>query len=279
MKPILLVFALAVSVSAAPVSSPRFEAYSRGSGDPAAMESMVKTLVVEDGNFVLDLKGNRLLVITTDENHEQIKGIVGQLSAPPANVKIDVAIRSASAGSSSEASVSGSGDIQFENGVTSSRIKLFPKLEHQSGTSSSDVNQMLVVSSGREASLHVGESVPYIDWLVDYGLQCGALVQRVAWQNVGSSLVVEPTVLADGMIRVRLTPELSGMVDGQPMRTRFATVATEVYVRDGETISLGGLDQNRDFYSKFLIGLSRGGMQESLSITLTPRVMQPGSAQ
>ncbi len=75
---------------------------------------------------------------------------------------------------------------------------------------------------------------------------------------------------------MRVTPELSGVVEGRPERIRFAQAATELVVRDGETLQLGGFDQHRDFYDRFLIGSRRGGQAQSLAIELTPRVQPAG---
>ena len=256
----------------------RFESYSLGAADAAAIETVVKNIVGGEGTVVFDGKANRLLVVTTDEKHTQIGDMMKQVATPPQNVKIDVSFRSLGSSDASEASVSGDGAIVFENGVTRSRVKITPKLESRSDRWTGNVNQMLLVASGREAFLNVGESVPHLEWLLAYGMSSGVIAQQVGWQNAGARLVVEPTVLGDGMIRVRITPELSGFVDGKPLHTRFATVATEVFVRDGETISLGGLAQNKDFYSRFLIGTADGRSGQSLDISLTPRIMTSPAA-
>jgi type II secretory pathway component GspD/PulD (secretin) len=136
------------------------------------------------------------------------------------------------------------------------------------------VAQTLLVASGRQASLRVGESVPYVDWFVDYGTRYGYLQQSINWKDVGASLIVEPVVIGEGpMIRIRLTPELSGLVDGNVYRTSFSRVATEIVVQDGQTFQIGGLDKDEDFYSRFLIGFDRSGSRQALNITLTPRIV------
>ena len=77
------------------------------------------------------------------------------------------------------------------------------------------------------------------------------------------------------MIRIRLTPELSGLVDGNVLHTRFSGVATEVVVQHGQTFQIGGLDKDNDFYSRFLVGFDRSGGQQKLNITLTPHIVGP----
>ena len=271
-------FIILLSVGLAAAAEPdRFETYSVAFADPESAEQMVRSIVGESGTVAVDAKGQRLLVITTEDRHAQIAQMMKQLNVPPKNVRIDVSFSGGGESSDSEASVTGDGHVVIENGITHSTIKIKPKLINETTTTSSETVQTLMVASGREGTLRIGEEVPYLEWIVDYGFNHGVWAQRVNWQQVGSSLLVEPTVVGNGpMVRVRLTPQLSGLVDGKPMQTRFAQVATEVYVNDGQTFQIGGLDQHQDFYSRFLIGRSRSGRQETLNISLTPHIMDSG---
>jgi hypothetical protein len=153
-------------------------------------------------------------------------------------------------------------------------LKIKPKLINQSITQSSADTQILLVASGRQGSLRVGESVPSLQWITEYGFQGGYTVPQVVWQEVGSFLVVEPVIIGDGpMIRVRLTPELRGIVDGKSCQTRFASVSTEVMVQDGESFQIGGSGKTAEFYSRFLVGTARNGMMQNLNIRMIPRIM------
>ncbi|HPF99649.1 MAG TPA: hypothetical protein PLE77_06250 [Kiritimatiellia bacterium] len=252
----------------------RFEAYPLGFADEGAVLELVRGMVGEGGSAVMDRQGARVLVVTTDANHAQIAELLHKLNVPPKNVRIEVRFKGSSADDHTAVGVSGEAGFSRTDGISHSEIRIKPRIESTSMRAASDVAQILMVASGREGMLQVGERVPYVEWLVDYGLRCGVLLERVAWQQVGSTLVVEPTVVGDGpMVRVKLTPELSGMVNGRPERIRFANVATEVVVQDGQTFQVGGLEQNQDFYSHFLVGFDRGGSSQSLNITLTPRIM------
>lgn len=270
--------ALVVAVRAAEPAPHRFEAYSVAFTDPAAAEEMVRAIVGEDGSVAVDAKGQRLLVLTTEERHRRIADVIRQVNVPPRNVQIEVRFDGAGASAQSEASVSADGHVVVEDGVTHSRVKIKPKLMNETTTSSRQAVQTLTVASGREGVLRVGEEVPYLEWMLDYGIARGWIAQRVQWQQVGSSLLVQPTIVGEGpAIRVRITPQLSGLVQGRPMQTRFAELATEVYVQDGQTFQIGGLNEHADFYSRFLVGRSRSGAQESLTISLTPRIVGSSS--
>jgi type II secretory pathway component GspD/PulD (secretin) len=251
-----------------------FEVYSLEFADAQSALEIVKAIVGPTGNVSLDEANRRLLVVATKEKHAQVEDMMRKLNVPPKNVRIEVRFLESSSRQDVGAGMEGAGEVVRDEGITRTRIKVKPRIEHKTITASSDVAQLLLVASGRQGVLRIGESVPYLDWFVDYGLQCGYLRQRISWKDVGASLIVEPIVIGDGpMIRIRLTPELSGLVDGNVFQTRFSRVATEVVVQDGQTFQVGGLDKDSDFYSRFLVGFNRSGDQRALNITLTPRIV------
>lgn len=277
MRTLLLVAALAVGVAglAAEPEQTTFETYSIGFADPRAAEDTVRAIVGPGGSVVLDERGQRLLVVTTPQRHSQVAQVVRKLSVPPKNVRIDVRFRSQGERRASGASLGVKGQVSRIEGISHTTIRMKPQVENTTITESAGTVQSLVVLSGRAAQLRVGESVPYVEWLVDYGLNCGVLHERVSWQKVGSFLVVEPMVVGDGpMIRVRLTPELSGMVAGSPYHLRFAGAATEIVAVDGQTFQLGSSDENQEFYSRFLIGFDRAGTQQALDISMTAHILR-----
>ena len=266
--------AMLVAGADAPATS-TFRAFDIGWADASEAVAVVKELLGADGKVFLDPSSRRLMVLAPSNRLEQVEALVQEMDVPPRNVRIEVVFRGQGRNTEREASVS-SGMVVIDNGRTHSRLRLKPRLTDSSSTITSSTAQQIVVSSGRQASIFVGENVPYIEWIMDYGIHYGVIERRVAWQQVGASLVVEPFVIGDGpTLRVRLTPELSGLVDGNPYRTRFTTVATEVIVSDGVPFSLGGLNENRDFFSRFLVGVSKSGARQNLGIELTAHIMSP----
>ena len=276
MKPwyAVIVFTLMVLASDAQQGQSRFEVYPLGFAEGPSAVEMVKAIIGPTGSVTLDETNHRLLVVATDDKHAQVESMMRKLNVPPKNVRIEVRFEGASDQQDVGAGVGASGEIVREEGITRTTIKVKPRVENTSVKTSSDVAQTLLVASGRQGSLHVGENVPYVDWFVDYGIRNGYLERSIEWKDVGASLIVEPIVIGGGpMIRIRLTPELSGLVDGNVYRTAFSRVATEVVVQDGQTFQIGGLDKDEDFYSRFLIGFDRSGSRQSLNITLTPRIV------
>ncbi len=269
---LLLVCAGFTIALAAPV--PEFKTYDIGFADASNAVAVVGAVLGADGKVFFDPSTHRLMVLASSNGHDQVAAVIRQVNVPPRNVRIEVVYRGQGSNTERDASVSGRGGVVVGGGPTRSAFQVRPRVTDTSSTLTSSTAQQLLVSSGRQGSIFVGETVPYLEWIMDYGVRCGIVGQRVSWQQVGATLVVEPFVIGDGpLIRVRLTPELSGRVNGSPYRTRFTTVATEVVVSDGTPFSLGGLKENRDFYSRFLVGVSQSGARQSLDIELTARIV------
>lgn len=143
-----------------------------------------------------------------------------------------------------------------------------------SSRSTSETRQVLVVLSGGRASLKVAEQVPQVDWFWTWGQGAGLWpAQSVQWRDVGTSLAVEPFVLDDNTIRLRVTPEFSYFIDRDRRVSRVQQLSTEVVVREGEEIDLGGLEMsNHEFQERFLRGVGRSGQTERVQIRLKARV-------
>ena len=77
------------------------------------------------------------------------------------------------------------------------------------------------------------------------------------------------------MIHVRLTPEISARQNGNLHRIQYASAATEVTVQNGQTVNIGGLKKDEDFYSRFLLGFLKGRESRNLDIFLTPEILVP----
>jgi type II secretory pathway component HofQ len=255
-----------------------FEIYPLGSSDGAALETIVRTMVGADGTVTFDSAHNRLLVLAQPDQHKQIAAIMSKSAVSPKNVSIEVNFLGGESSKTRGASVNGGVVVERSGGSTGVRYKVQPQVIDNSIQTTENTKQMLMVASGREARLRVGETVPYESWLVNYGLTYGYIQKQIAWRDVGSYLVVEPTVIGDGpMVRIRVTPELSGTVNGSAQATRFAAVSTEVTVNDGETVTIGGAAKDSEFYERFLIGGFRSGGSRRMNITLTPHIMDLGA--
>ncbi len=238
-------------------------------------EAAAKAIISEGGSVIPDRRNQRLLVRATETEHRRLTEALAAINRPPVNIRIDVDFDEAGSSRQRGVGVDARG-IYRSGGGGGASVGI--GLADRSSQFSDRARQTLVVASGREASLRVGERVPWLEWIETWGRNAGVFESRVNWQDVGAFLVVEPTLIGEGPnIRIRLIPELSGRVGGQPHRVRFAAAATEIVARAGQTVSLAGLGQSNEFYSRFLVGFDAGGARRSLNIALTPTLLSPPS--
>jgi pilus assembly protein CpaC len=107
----------------------------------------------------------------------------------------------------------------------------------------------LTTLSGQPASFQAGGEVPITVTTVVQGDQGGVTnTVSVEYKQFGVLLDFTPTVLADGIINLRVAPEVSDLdfsiaVQGNPgLRTRRAN--TTVELRDGQSLAMAGLMQS-----------------------------------
>ncbi|WP_338518881.1 secretin N-terminal domain-containing protein [Alteromonas gracilis] len=105
----------------------------------------------------------------------------------------------------------------------------------------------LMVKSGEEASIDVGDRVPIITQNVQSTVTDTAqVVQQVSYQDTGVLLDIKPTVHATGFVDIEISQELSeavntdsSAINSPTIRTR--SLQTSLTLRDGGSVLIGGL--------------------------------------
>jgi type II secretory pathway component GspD/PulD (secretin) len=235
-----------------------------------------KDLVGDRGNVTYDRSGLRLFVSAEPATHSNLVAFIRDVDRVGRNVRIEVTMRETGRSRASGIGLGGAGGLVVSGGNATVVGSVALNAHNTSSRTSGMTQQTLVTMEGGSASLTVGEDVPFYEqWLVQWGYNYGYWQQQVTVQRVGASLVIEPLVSADGkLVTVKLVPTVSALVDGQPQRIKLTQVATEVTVANGGTITLGGLNEHRDFYNRFLVGVDAGGQTRTLDIKMTPTVME-----
>jgi len=190
----------------------------------------------------------------------------------PRNVRIVVTGANEHTGSRQgvEASAGGRvGDVQVGVGRYPPPSGVVVRGDASRSRSSAETRQELLVMSGGRAEISVAEEVPYQEWFATWGQGHGLWQPGIAWKQVGARLLVEPTVVGEGTLRVRLTPAFSYWLDQRSLTTEVSQLTTEVMVREGQEIDLGGVDTpDRQFLDKFLVGFNQSHETARLRITL-----------
>jgi hypothetical protein len=130
-----------------------------------------------------------------------------------------------------------------------------------------------IVQDGGTASMLVASEVPstVVGWFRDYATGQGYAVQGTAWQRVGTTLVVSPTILPNGQIRVRLTPQLSYFSPHGDGSIEFNEAATEVIVPNGRAMRIGGATRGINQVTRQILGYreQRSASESSFILTAT----------
>jgi type II secretory pathway component GspD/PulD (secretin) len=115
--------------------------------------------------------------------------------------------------------------------------------------------QILAVNN-EESRIHIGDTVPYIISTVSGTGDNAITSEDVRFIDVGLKLNVTPTINDDGMVTMRLRPEISSVVDkiaskgGGIPQVNKTEVETTLLVQDGTTIIMAGLRKDDKVHSK-----------------------------
>ena len=139
------------------------EVYPAGSSDLGVFAAAVRGVAGPEDVVIPDPAQHRVVVIASPETHRAIAALGRTLQRPPRNVRIDVSIRDRGTEEGTAFGVGGEGAVVVRGGDVSTRVRLQPRLASTRTEAVSGARQSLVVSSGKEAVLRVGESVPYPD--------------------------------------------------------------------------------------------------------------------
>jgi type II secretory pathway component GspD/PulD (secretin) len=108
------------------------------------------------------------------------------------------------------------------------------------------MDSKLTTTNNREASLHIGEVIPYTIQSYNLAGGGGGANQQIEKENVGVMLTMTPHVNGDDQITLTLAPEVSNITgwkgaaqDIPVIRTRRTN--TTVRVEDGQAVILAGL--------------------------------------
>lgn len=102
---------------------------------------------------------------------------------------------------------------------------------------------VITTLNGKKATIKLTEEVPYkeLEYISDSG---DATSTSYEFKDVGITLEVTPIITDDGMIKIEVTPEISEVTgytdDGVPY-VSSRKVETNVIVRNGQTLAIGGL--------------------------------------
>lgn len=267
--------------------------------------------------IVSDTRANSLLVRANRLDFELVQSVVQQIDVRPPQALIEVLIvearrdRSFSLGvgaSVKDRPIARTENTTMGGELTAGRGGLGDFTLHVMGISGLDVDATITAAIGRgdvhvvsrpvvltandeQAEVIVGSQRPFVQ--VSRALPTSDAVrdQIVQYKDVGTKLSVRPTISVDGTVQLQVFQEVSNATtetqfNAPVISTR--SIRTDLLVKDGQTIVLGGLtDKLKDVESQgipllsaipFIGGLfgrhARNTTETELFIFLTPRVIR-----
>jgi type II secretion system protein D len=271
-----------------------------------------------DITIVPDTRANSLLIRANRADFDLIKSIVDQIDVRPPQALIEVLIveaqrnrsfslgvqaaaddvslsrRRSTAGSASLAPGSGGlGDFTLKV-MGLAGINLDATIGAAAGRGDVRIisRPVVLTANDEQAEVVVGSQRPFVQ--VSRSLptnDVGVRDEVVQYKDVGTKLRVRPTISIDGTVQLEVSQEVSNATtetqfNAPVISTR--SVRTDLIVRDGQTIVLGGLtDREHDVQSEgvpFLSSIpfvggffgrqSRNTTETELFVFLTPRVIR-----
>jgi type II secretory pathway component GspD/PulD (secretin) len=255
----------------------KFEVYPVGIADFDLIAETAKQMASPEGKVIADEQNRRIIVVDKPEVHAEIQKLIKALQVPQQNVRIKVRFDEHGSSRRQKLGVGGtvkSGDVTVTTTGDPKEGIHVDAIDNSATMSSMTQQELLVVNNG-SASLEVTTEVPYYEWIFNYGVMSGYWTADTKWKPVGARLRVKPTI-SGNTIRIKLTPELSRLIDAKTASVSLEKLSTEVVAGNGQEISLGGIPaEAQEFYSKFLVGYDTSGRARSLNIYLTPTIEEP----
>jgi hypothetical protein len=128
-----------------------------------------------------------------------------------------------------------------------------------------------LVQDGRESILSVATRVPQnqVSFYRDYAGRIGYIDRRITFTEVGTSLRVAASALADNQIRVRLTPRISYFSAERSGAIDFTEATTELIVPNGQPVSLGGSTSRIHELTRQVLGYSERTSSSETELIIT----------
>ncbi|MBT3379000.1 MAG: hypothetical protein HN742_22090 [Lentisphaerae bacterium] len=274
----------------------------------AEAREICEPFLSRDGKLGYARSRNMLIIHDFPEKIARIKKILLAVEVEPVNVRIDVTFDDVSERTASAFDVEprvrvtrGNGTIRVDGAprpgrrtgnrvpVETSRIviggnvhdrghtrvdgRVDIRLGAGSETTQEYTNQFVMAGNGKPARIWVGETVHDTVWIFDYGVRHGWWRPELVQRELGASLYVKPRVLPNDHVEIEVYPRVT-MRGEEHMSVDVKEVSTQVIVRSGQTVQIGGLGRNTRQVYRRLFGISKVFNGSNLAISLTPTIIR-----
>ena len=183
----------------------------------------------------------------------------------------------------------GNGAIRFGT-LNNENFTLLLRALKSNNRAKSLSNPKVTAINGQQATIEIDQKVPYVTTSTTVSNGTTITNRVVNFEPVPINLVVTPTIYDDGTIRMKVVPNITAVrsfVEGVPW-TESRTANTDVVVRTGETLILGGLitetkseDQNTlpilgkiPILKRIFTQTSKSNKRSELVVFITPNIIE-----
>jgi general secretion pathway protein D len=285
---------------------------SASSGPSGADGENPQTGRSQEYKVAADTSRNALIVRATQEEHNEIAAMLRDLDTAARQVLLEATIAEVTLNDELNVGVRWyfeNGDVgtrfsDLANGAVSGTYPGFSAILSRGGAnvalnalaSVTDVKVIsaptLMVVDNQEGVLQIGDQVPIARQTASDADTTAVVLTQVEYRDTGIILKVRPRIGVDGAVNLKIEQEVSDVsatrtsgIDSPTISTR--KVATHAVLADGQTLTLGGLVQERDNKTRAEVpGLGRvpvlGGLfrtkdsskdRTELLIMIRPRVI------
>lgn len=248
-------------------------------GDYAVIEQAIQALDLRPLQALIEV----LIVEVRRDRNQQVGVSLGSIDSVsrPIDDRLDAGLRS-SAGGDFTLTVRDLGHVGVDAAVS---------LLAASGNVRVLSRPVVLAQNNQEARILVGSERPFVQVFRSLPTEGAIRDQIVQYRDVGTQLTITPTINPDGYVNLQVLQEVSTATTetqfGAPViSTREA--ATRLFVRDGQSVVIGGLiDEQRDRSRSgipllkdipvlgYLFGTTRDRrIQSELFLFLTPHIVE-----
>ena len=186
--------------------------------------------------------------------------------------QIKVLVESQQSGTHNQEAVQGSGSVIIRKGNVQPSGRVTAGDRRTTVQRSTGI--FTLVQDGGESILSVATKVPYSEnaYYYNYAAGNGYLQRNIVFSDVGTSLRVSASLLADNQIRVRLTPRISYFSSERSGAIDFTEATTELIVPNGQPVSLGGSTTNMHEVTRQILGYRDRSSATETNLVLTATV-------
>ena len=184
---------------------------------------------------------------------------------------IKVVLETKQTGTSNQETVQGSGSVIIRRGGAQPSGRLTAGEKQSTVQRSSGI--FTLVQDGGESILSVSTRVPQnqVGYYRNYASSIGYIDRQIIFTEVGTSMRVSASALADGQIRLRLTPRISYFSAERSGAIDLTEATTDLIVPNGQSVSLGGSSTRIHEVTRQILGYSdrTSNSETDLIITAT----------